>query len=66
MKDKEVGELWRKLNSDCGKGIECDNHGEIYKLICKLVEERARYHVSKYEPEPTTRALRDFGIDEKD
>lgn len=46
MDDKEVGELWRRLNEDCGKRDACDNHGDMFALIRKLVEERAdRYGV---------------------
>jgi len=70
MPDKEVGEFWVKLQLDCGKGIRCDNHGTYFKLIIKLVQERAKvycidiwgsYVVNEYPYE--TYACHDFGID---
>ena len=39
MTDKEVGKWWVAINEDCGKGETCDNHGVIFKLIRKLVED---------------------------
>jgi hypothetical protein len=48
MQDKEVGKIWKKLKDDCCKGDGCDNHGEMFQLIRKLVEERTSRLVERF------------------
>ena len=77
VKDEEVGELWRWLNSPAP--IDLPLHKECRDLIIKLVEERAWRLLWFHEPEGSgpyiagpqigrmrayiPQALRDFGID---
>ena len=66
MTDKEVGEFWVKLQLDCGKGIRCDNHGTYFKLILKLVEERANVYSASggfHDYDHMRFACNEFGID---
>ncbi len=68
MTDKKVGEVWKKLNDDCKAKDECLNHGDMFQLIRKLVEETAfhgdRSPFTDCEQEIYLRdALRTYGID---
>ena len=57
LKDSDVGRIWRKLRHDCYDHELCQQHGDQFRLIRSLVEERAK-HCGGLEA-----ALSDFGID---
>ena len=65
MTDKEVGKLWTRLLGDCVKLDECDNHGDMFRLIRKLVDERSRVYSNydRYKSKHVPQALQDFRID---
>lgn len=70
MNDKEVGELWRWVQSRVpdDADVAMDTQAKIENLICKLVEERAQYIKQVLETSQDCEffipdALRAFGID---
>mgnify|MGYP001605110957 CR=1 FL=1 len=65
MTDEEVGELWTRLLGDCVRLDACYNHGDMFRLICKLVDERSRVYSNydRYKAKHVPQALQDFGID---
>lgn len=67
MKDKDVGELWRRWRVKVPEAYDYP----IIALIRKLVEERTKiYWGRRVPPRPLNDcrqlAFRDFGIDEKE
>jgi hypothetical protein len=75
-KDKDIGLIWKRLNEDCYQGEVCEEHGDMFRLIRSLVDERTKRWegivVSKYKSQgmqvdnidtPDVLALKDFGID---
>jgi len=67
MEDKEVGEIWRWVNSSVpdDADIAIDVQCKIEKLIIKLVKDRMKWHQNLGFPGLKC-ALHDFGINVKD